>query len=154
MTTAVFATVAGVAPLDGKRLMDERLWSRLVARIATEYGVDVSYSERILDQAVAFLRLCAARPNQSFAPSPIVDVGWHAFILTTREYAEFCEKIAGRFIHHIPRDEEGADSPLTGVTDTVHALKELGLWVDEPLWFSSGKCNGSRCDGNQCRGKP
>jgi len=34
--------------------------------------------------------------------SPVIDEVWHAFILHTREYAEFCQSIFGRFVHHAP----------------------------------------------------
>lgn len=37
-------------------------------------------------------------------PSEIVDVLWHEFILFTREYAYFCKKGLGRFLHHIPTE--------------------------------------------------
>lgn len=32
----------------------------------------------------------------------VIDEMWHMFILATRDYAEFCEDMFGRFIHHIP----------------------------------------------------
>jgi hypothetical protein len=35
-------------------------------------------------------------------PSKIVDEYWHEFILHTENYALFCEKALGRFIHHKP----------------------------------------------------
>ncbi|HKY84967.1 MAG TPA: hypothetical protein VJ160_09105 [Anaerolineales bacterium] len=35
--------------------------------------------------------------------SPEVDEVWHAFILFTREYAEFCQAAFGSFVHHVPR---------------------------------------------------
>lgn len=35
-------------------------------------------------------------------PSKIVDEAWHEFILFTKNYAEFCEKALGRFLHHTP----------------------------------------------------
>ncbi|MBK9493922.1 MAG: hypothetical protein IPO08_05155 [Xanthomonadales bacterium] len=35
-------------------------------------------------------------------PLRIIDEMWHAFILHTRSYAEFCEKYFGRFLHHQP----------------------------------------------------
>lgn len=43
--------------------------------------------------------------NESVAmPSQVVDVAWHEFILFTREYANFCSKAFGRFIHHTPAE--------------------------------------------------
>jgi hypothetical protein len=32
-----------------------------------------------------------------------VDEVWHAFVLFTREYADFCQAAFGAFIHHVPR---------------------------------------------------
>lgn len=45
----------------------------------------------------------------------IIDEMWHAFILYTQIYADFCEKYFGRFIHHPP--------PINKFTRNV---KELG----------------------------
>lgn len=41
-------------------------------------------------------------------PSKEVDEAWHEFILFTRQYADYCIKKFGRFIHHVP------DMPLEG----------------------------------------
>ena len=35
-------------------------------------------------------------------PSQVVDDLWHAFILCTRDYAQFCQLAFGRFLHHKP----------------------------------------------------
>lgn len=37
-------------------------------------------------------------------PSQAADALWHAFILDTRAYREFCERAFGGFLHHIPED--------------------------------------------------
>jgi len=39
------------------------------------------------------------------------DEVWHNFILFTREYIEFCEHIAGRYIHHTPETSKTALAP-------------------------------------------
>lgn len=71
-------------------------------------------------------------------------MGWHAFILHTREYAAFCEKIAGHFIHHVPvvRGEGKQGSALA-----VDAMRAVGIAVDEELWAQGADCN-ERC--HQC----
>ncbi|MEV8612738.1 hypothetical protein AB0383_33240 [Amycolatopsis sp. NPDC051373] len=109
------------------------------------------YAARIMDQALAFLGACA-RTSASLAPSDTVDVGWHTFILYTHEYAEFCDRIAGSFIHHVPNDDEDADGsgiPLREMMDrTTSAIRSAGFAVDRDLWFnSSGKC--AKC--SQCK---
>ena len=44
-----------------------------------------------------------------------MDKGWHAFILHTADYAEFCDRVARRFIHHLPdapgEEDRCHDSP-------------------------------------------
>ncbi len=37
-------------------------------------------------------------------PSKIVDEAWHAFILDTRAYREFCQRAFGRYYDHVPSE--------------------------------------------------
>jgi hypothetical protein len=46
-------------------------------------------------------------------PSKEVDEVWHAFILFTKDYGEFCRQVCGHFLHHVPhtsRDQK-SDPP-------------------------------------------
>lgn len=152
--TATFAEIAPEQTLTHKDLIEHPLWSRLVGRIVRDEQVETAYAERIMDQALGFLALCAQEPGAGYGPSEAVDKGWHTFILYTREYADFCERTAGHFIHHTPSDEAGVDygEPL----DTVAAMRQYGLAVDEELWpngadsGSTHKCMGDACtNGNK-----
>jgi hypothetical protein len=49
-----------------------------------------------------YLALCSINPEAKYGMKGVVDELWHTFILFTREYATFCEAVAGRFIHHAP----------------------------------------------------
>lgn len=42
-------------------------------------------------------------------PSQAADDLWHEFILYTRDYAEFCQRAFGGFLHHTPAAVLGAD---------------------------------------------
>jgi hypothetical protein len=44
-------------------------------------------------------------------PSQAVDEAWHAFILSTKSYASFCQRAFGKFLHHHPAET---------MTDTKH----------------------------------
>ena len=123
--------------LANKPLIDEQLWNRLVGRIVKDESVEHSLAERIMDQALAFLTLCANEPRGHYSPSPLVDIGWHTFILYTKAYAAFGEKMGG-FIHHEPSDIEGVDYGTGNIARTVAALKARGISVDEPLWANTG----------------
>ncbi len=37
-------------------------------------------------------------------PSKAVDDAWHAFILSTRHYRDFCKRAFGRYLHHTPAE--------------------------------------------------
>ena len=42
------------------------------------------------------------RPEVVLAPSNVIDGIWHAHILHTKLYADFCSRLQGSFIHHEP----------------------------------------------------
>lgn len=141
-------------PKAGRSLVPSATFARLTRRLTTEHPVDAHLAERIVDQAAAFLAACATAA-QPLAPSRDVDLGWHAFLVHTRDYAEFCETVAGRFIHHVPHDNdrEGGDEETQAVLDrSVEAIRRAGYIVDEELWRAdTGTC--SQCH-NGCADDP
>lgn len=151
-------------PLDGKNYVDSVLWERLTGRILGDLEFKSNYSdlneveqlamaECILDQAVAFLRLVGSSSGEEYSPSEQVDIGWHAFLMYTREYAEFCQRIAGRMIHHAPSDIPGVDYGTGNIQRTIAALEVRGMYVDNRLWPSAADCNGcGYCSGDSCSG--
>jgi hypothetical protein len=147
-------TVAMTRPADVRTLISPELFGRLTDRIAIDHPEHAGRADQIMEQAIAFLAACAARPGLGLAPSEAVDIGWHTFILYTREYAAFCERVAGRFIHHAPNDIPGMPGEGSTVSATVRVMGELGLPVVEDLWAahrgdcSNDKCNSGKC--NQC----
>ncbi|MFC8314189.1 glycine-rich domain-containing protein [Gordonia sp. NPDC057258] len=136
------------------------LWNRLVARIEKDHEflyrvgrhtpeeVRVEFAGRILHEAIGFLTLIAKNPGVGFSPSPLVDIGWHNFILYTNEYASWCQATAGRFIHHSPFDEEGVDYGSGHSVRTVDVLRASGWRVDDMLWMSSTLTCDMRVAGN------
>lgn len=83
-------------------LVDPELYDRLVERIVHDEQINRPSAERAMDEGLSFLRDCAARPDEHLSPTPVADIGWHTFILHTKDYAAFCDRIAGYFIHHVP----------------------------------------------------
>lgn len=49
------------------------------------------------------LARCKADPNASNFPTRKADKFWHAHILHTRLYHEFCEEYFGYYLHHTPK---------------------------------------------------
>ena len=53
----------------------------------------------------AYFQLVAAHPRTKLGmPSKAVDSAWHEFILLTQNYADFCNKAFGKFLHHTPHN--------------------------------------------------
>ncbi len=61
--------------------------------------------EQVLEALQDFFQLCrlAGRRRVSM-PSQAADEAWHAFILSTRAYQDFCRQAFGRFLHHHPAE--------------------------------------------------
>lgn len=132
--------------LPSRSLISPLLWRRLTERIIKDEGVEQELAERIMDQALGFVRLCAMSPGgEKYSPSRLVDIGWHTFILYTREYAEFCDGLAGSFIHHEPSDRPGVDYGTSNIARTMAAMKVRGLHVEEELWVGHAPCDGVDC---------
>ena len=133
-----------------KCLVSDQLWERLVGRIVKDEGMERDLAERTMNEALGFLQLCAKKPSGQFSPSATVDIGWHTFILYTKEYAAFCQRIAGHFLHHNPTDEPETD--YTGANDSTATMQAMLTYgpVDEMLWAHAANCNDSGCHGSSC----
>ncbi|MEV4474684.1 hypothetical protein [Nonomuraea sp. NPDC049504] len=123
-------------------LIHDDLFDQLAARVAREYNQPTEYAGRIIEQTLLFLYACARHPGAGLTPPPEVDLGWHAFILDTHNYAEWCQRVAGRFLHHNP-EEPGGDKAafMARLGDSIEAMRDLGLNVDPALWLTEGECS-------------
>lgn len=126
-----------------RTLIHPALFDRLTARIAADENIPLSDAERVMEQALAFLVACALNPGASLSPSEQVDVGWHTFLTYTRDYTEFCRRVAHRYIHHVPAGTPGAaiGDPAAAVGATVEAMRAAGLPVIADLWIPRSECS-------------
>jgi hypothetical protein len=65
-------------------------------------ALDEAAIDRCLDGLRRFFMLHQPRVRPLGMPSRGVDLVWHAFLLDTRAYAEFCAKAFDTFLHHMP----------------------------------------------------
>lgn len=73
----------------------------VVHRIAAELGVDITNARGVFEDTKRFLYL-GKIAKKSIRPTKTIDEGWHAFVLHTKDYAAFCTRFLGGFIHHQP----------------------------------------------------
>lgn len=75
------------------------------------------------------------------SPSLRVDLFWHAFVLHTKPYADFCDALGGGFIHHVP-DRNSGHNPEEGraaMRRTADLIREAGYQTDPEFWPLAGE---------------
>ncbi|MET8172679.1 glycine-rich domain-containing protein [Streptomyces clavifer] len=131
-----------VGTTDPATLVEPEVMERLAVRISKDHpDTGLPTARRIVGQAAAFLVASAALPGAELSPSKAVDTGWHAWILHTVDYAAFCERVAGRFIHHVPTpdDESIKGGPAAARQRTLDAISAAGFRIDHDLWPDAAK---------------
>jgi hypothetical protein len=141
-----FAAAPADVVLAHRDLISEQLWQRMVARIAREENLDVSPAERVVNEALGFLKYIADHPAAALAPSPVVEIGWHTFILYARECAAHCDRYANMFIRHDPADGPDVSAEVLAPRETADLITvQLGYAVDPTMWAADaerGGCGG------------
>lgn len=87
---------------------------RVVKRLVLKEGFT---HEQAQAARIDFLRFISLRfiTSASTSPSSLADEFWHAFILHTRDYNQFCLKHFGEFLHHEPFDDYVQAEPGIGM---------------------------------------
>ena len=77
-------------------------WHDIQIGAEKEYGMSQEEFERLLPEYQRFMGLIALGYRGLGMFSTEVDKIWHAHILNTMLYEQFCMKVCGRMIHHAP----------------------------------------------------
>ncbi|WP_328404448.1 hypothetical protein OHS70_35505 [Streptomyces sp. NBC_00390] len=139
--------------ISARQLVDDELFGRLLTFLELEENMTRQHAERVMEQALAFIDMAGHRTDVPLSPSSMVDPGWHAFMLHTREYAAFCEQRFGGFLHHAPVKGQRLRDGVA-IKRTVAAIEEMGYVIDHDLWGTAAECNPPACcgDGGGCGG--
>jgi hypothetical protein len=124
----------------------------VVARYVKDFGGDHSAAEELFIELMRWLYFCAratepGTPDLRVSMYPEIlriDDMWYVFILHTRDYADFCARYFGRFIHHDPapmdpsrkRGEDEMNAELEGFLSFLY--DELGETTVR-RWFVEGR---------------
>lgn len=98
----------------------------VVARIARDLDISLEKGGELFMEVKRFLWLASQKSEEKngLIPTPIIDEAWHAFVLFTEDYAEFCEKFFGRFLHHVPHRVGEAQLDQTALHQSIDAMHE------------------------------
>ncbi len=85
-------------------LKDYRFDTRYFKQLRLDYPALSEADQELVVQALRqfFLVRWQAPKADVYMPSVLVDALWHAFILDTQRYQQFCQKAFGQFFHHVP----------------------------------------------------
>ncbi len=90
-----------------------------------EYSLKQYYAVALLD------------PLNEHAVSKLVDPFWHAHVLFTQDYAEFCNSIFGGYVHHTPLDPDDTEEVgrVSNLYEyTLSTYKKIFSDIDESWW--------------------
>src|SRR6187402_1586997 len=100
-------------------------------RLQANTGLMLDQSGRVLEGLRQYFLACLAAQRSPISkqvgmPSKAVDAAWHEFIVLTKEYAAFCDKAFGRYLHHTPKAM--MDEPTSAaLANTLHQVKGPAL---------------------------
>jgi len=102
-----------------------------------------------------YLFLCAEYPAMAVVPNYPIDTVWHQHILDTAAYADDCQRIFGKFLHHFPyfglrgEDDRKHRDRSFDETNALYA-KHFGEDCRTMAGFSE---EGATCNGGCGRGR-
>ena len=110
----------------------------VIRRYRQEHDATQQEAEEVFRETLKWLYLCdqaAAGGPDGFACTITpelekVDWMWHTFLLFTRDYADFCHRYFGAFIHHVPSEDE--DEVVVEEEETLRSRlgRQFGLVYD------------------------
>jgi hypothetical protein len=100
-------------------------------RLQRNHDLTLESSGRVLEGLRQYFLACLSAQRSAIAkevgmPSKAVDAAWHEFIVLTKEYAAFCDKAFGRYLHHTPKAM--METPTSAaLANTLHQVKGPAL---------------------------
>ena len=134
------------------RHIDEIDLEPIAFKLQMEHGWSLNRINHATKQYRLWLKMVAYHPEESIIPNKEVDEVWHMHILDTRKYAEDCDRIFGRFLHHFPYfgmrgEKDRQDLHAAFARSQAMMLKELGANLES---YQSGNAEGALCGPENC----
>lgn len=98
----------------------------LLERIMEKESMTEEQARSLYRDLLQFLYVAGTGGGKVFSPTAAIDTAWHHFILFTHDYADFCQRYFGRFIHHVPKTKRRlhlvGDGSLRNAIQTARAV--------------------------------
>jgi hypothetical protein len=127
--------------------LQEEALERVIWRLVDRDGYTEEMACKLREEFLRFASLTFITDGP-ISPSPSVDDFWHAFILHTKDYEEFCQKHFGHYLHHEPKDHRlprDDRDPTPGI-HTKALIEAAYPEYDRGIWATAAICSRSHCD--------
>ena len=123
----------------------------IVERYAEDSQIPIDVAKEHEIELKRFLALCAINPQKSYGMAGIIDEIWHTFIFFTKEYFDFCFKVNGNYIHHVPEKKNGEPNPAPYLEMLKDYERFFGVKPPAHIWFdiTANNARGNAC-GSSC----
>jgi hypothetical protein len=122
----------------------------LVNRFQHALNITQPEAEQLFEDVKKYLFL-AVITGERLAPTDAIDLGWHEFLLYTRDYASFCNRFFGAFVHHTPNPRLSPHVARTAEKTVEHARRLFGN-LSKNWTRASGDCFVNPCSAGDCEG--
>ncbi len=120
--------------LEGYSFHERPLSRSLIDRLQKETGHSLDVCYTLVEEYRRFMYLVGST-GETLSPSPIVDVVWRLHVSDERAYfGDFCSRVIGRTIHHMPSDVPINEDPAYERTLEYYAQEfgraQVQYWPD------------------------
>lgn len=108
-----------------KKQIDQYRFTPLIDQLVDKEKITEEEALKDFNDLKQFLYLCiTAQGAAVIAPPPKIDALWHRFILFSREYAKFCKRYNGSFIHHDPHTKGTKSLSHDAIAETIKMAQD------------------------------
>ena len=110
----------------------------VMRRYTKEHGASPAEAEELFGEMLKWLYLAYRSTTDAegsagcaiTAEIEKIDHMWHTFLLFTHDYAAFCQRYFGFFVHHIPQDDAEDERPVNADLVRRQLERQYGLIYD------------------------
>ena len=141
----MMSKLVGIAPLVAGMNFDRIVWK--IIDSDKSFSLSKKEVRNSVEQYKKFLSLKRKYPDSELVPTEEIDSVWHVHILDTKNYADDCNMLFGKFLNHEPyfgpySKERREDMARWFEETSIFWQMEYGEVLQEPVRF---RCKGKAC---------
>jgi hypothetical protein len=114
-----------------QKVMEYSTPDQVVEKYIDKHGVTEAVAREHERELKRYLAMCLANPEAAYGMFGPVDEFWHTWILFTREWWDFSQEVAGRYIHHRPTTRAEKQRVRSGKAPSAYGR----FLADYPSYF-------------------